>query len=178
MPLWPKDYFRLPIIQKPQIQKKLLKASKSYPCVRDIYIYKRILTYKSVLLPSHLEVMLDEISRSLETLIVRKVLDLKERQCQRMFKLLYDCAHFTCKQDSAHSPSNQISTICELRTSKCTDWIQKRQRKQISSCQHPLNRRKNKQIPKSICFIDYSGDFDYVDHYVGKFIKRCEYQTT
>ena len=96
---------------EPDIE-EALKASKSYPCVRDIYIYKRISIYKDVFLPSHLEVMLDEISRSLEfldsleTFIIGKVLDPKERQCQRMFKLLYDCAHFTCEQDNAHNPSS------------------------------------------------------------------------
>ena len=31
---------------------------------------------------------------------------LKERQCQRMFKLLYDCTHFTCLQANAQNPSS------------------------------------------------------------------------
>ena len=30
---------------------------------------------------------------------------LKEMQCQRMVKLPYNCAHFTCWQDNAQNPS-------------------------------------------------------------------------
>ena len=29
---------------------------------------------------------------------------LKERQCQRMFKLLHNCTHFTCQQSNAQNP--------------------------------------------------------------------------
>ena len=32
--------------------------------------------------------------------------------------------------------------------SRCTSWIQKRQRKQRSNCQHPLDHRKSKRIPE------------------------------
>ena len=30
----------------------------------------------------------------------------KERQCQRMFKLLHSCTHFTCRQGNAQNPSS------------------------------------------------------------------------
>ena len=30
----------------------------------------------------------------------------KEAQCRRMFKLLYNCAHFTCQQGNAQNPSS------------------------------------------------------------------------
>ena len=30
----------------------------------------------------------------------------KEKQYQRMFKLLYNCTHFTCQQDFAQNPSS------------------------------------------------------------------------
>ena len=30
----------------------------------------------------------------------------KERQCQRMFKLQYNCIHFTCEQGYAQNPSS------------------------------------------------------------------------
>ena len=33
----------------------------------------------------------------------------KERQCQRMFKLLHNCIHFTCQQGNAQNPSSQAS---------------------------------------------------------------------
>ena len=34
----------------------------------------------------------------------------KERQCQRMFKLPYNCTHFTCKQDNA---MKVLHSICQ-----------------------------------------------------------------
>ena len=38
----------------------------------------------------------------------------KKEQCQRMFKLPYNCVHFTCQQDYAQNPSSQASTVHEL----------------------------------------------------------------
>ena len=40
------------------------------------------------------------------------------------------------------------------------------QRNQKSNCQHLLDHRKIKRVPKSIyfCFIDLAKAFDYVDH--------------
>ena len=32
----------------------------------------------------------------------------KERQCQRMFTLPYNCTHFTCQQDYAQNPSSWL----------------------------------------------------------------------
>ena len=64
----------------------------------------------------------------------------------------------------AQNPSSQTSTECELRTSRCKSWIQKRQRNQRSICQHLLANRKSKRIPKStyFFFIDYAKAFDCV----------------
>ena len=62
--------------------------------------------------------------------------NLKERQCQRMFKLSYNCTHFTCQKEYAQNSSSQASAVHEPRTSRCTSWIQERQRNQISNCQH------------------------------------------
>ena len=90
-----------------------------------------------------------------------------QRKCQRMFKLLYSCANFTCQQGNAQNPSSQASTVREVRTSKCISWIQKRQRNQKSNCQHLLDHRKIKGIKKKyiyFCFIDYVKAFDCVDH--------------
>ena len=40
--------------------------------------------------------------------------------------------------------------------------------------------KKPREFQKNIyfCFIDYTKAFDCVDHNCGKFLKRCEYQTT
>ena len=46
----------------------------------------------------------------------------KERQCQRMFKPPHNCTHLTCYQSNAQN-SSQSSTVCELRSSRCSSWI-------------------------------------------------------
>ena len=82
-----------------------------------------------------------------------------------MFKLPYNCTHFTCQQDYTQNPSSQASAVREPRDSRCTRWIQKKQRNQTSG-QHPLDHRKSKRIPaKNIqfCFTDYAKAFDCVD---------------
>ena len=38
------------------------------------------------------------------------ILTLKERQCQRMFKLLYNCPHLTHQQSNAQNSPSQAST--------------------------------------------------------------------
>ena len=91
----------------------------------------------------------------------------KGKQCQRMFKLLDNCTHFTCQQDYAQNPSGQASAVYELRTSRCSSWIQKRQRNRRSNCQHQLDHSKGKRlllIQKNIyfCFIEYAKPFDCV----------------
>ena len=56
----------------------------------------------------------------------------QQEQCQKMFKLQYNWPHFTCLQGYAQNPSSQASVVCELRTSRYTSSIQKRQRNQRS----------------------------------------------
>ena len=83
-----------------------------------------------------------------------------------MFKLLYNCTYFTCEQGNTQNPSSQASAEHELRTFRCTKWIQKMQSSQRLNCQHLLNNRKSKEIPKQIyfCFTDCTKAFDCVDH--------------
>ena len=91
--------------------------------------------------------------------------NLKERQCQRMLKLSHNCTHFTCWQSSAQNSLSQDSTVHELRTSRCTSRIQKRQRNKRSNCQHPLDHRKRKfQKNTYFHFIDHTKTFDCMDH--------------
>ena len=88
----------------------------------------------------------------------------KERQCQRIFRLPHNCTHLIHQQSDAPNSPSEASTIHEPRTSRCSSWIQKRQRNQKSNCQHSLDNRKSKIIHKNICFcfIDYSKGFDSV----------------
>ena len=90
----------------------------------------------------------------------------KERQCQRMFKLPHNCTHLTCQQGKVQNPSSQDSEVCEPRTSRCTNWIQKKQRNRRANCQCPLDQRESKEFQNNIyfCFIDCTKAFDCVDH--------------
>ena len=72
----------------------------------------------------------------------------KEGQCQRMFKLPHNCTYFTIQQGLTQYSPNQSSTVHELRTSGCTNWIQKTQRNQRSNCQHLLDRKKARGFQK------------------------------
>ena len=54
----------------------------------------------------------------------------RERQCQRMLKLLNNCTHLTRQPSNAENSPNKASTVREWITSRCSSWIQKRQRNQ------------------------------------------------
>ena len=89
----------------------------------------------------------------------------KEMQCQRMFNPPHNYTNFTCQQGNAQNLSSQASTVHELRTSRCSSWIQKRQRNQRSNGQHLLGHRKSKKIPEKniyFCFIDYAKAFVWI----------------
>ena len=73
----------------------------------------------------------------------------KERQCQRMFKLPYNCTHLTHQQTNAQNSPSQASTVCEPRISRCSSWIQKMQRNQKSNCQQSLDHTESKVISNS-----------------------------
>ena len=66
----------------------------------------------------------------------------KEGQCQRMFKLLHNCTHFTYWQGTAQNPSSWASAVCGLRTSDVQAGFRRGTRK----FQNPLDHRKNKGI--------------------------------
>ena len=101
----------------------------------------------------------------------------KEGQCQRMFKLLYNCTHFICQQGYTQNPSSQVQAVCEPRISRCTSWASKRQRNQRSNCQHVLDHQTRKRVPENhlFLFIDYAKSFDFVDHNkLWKILKEME----
>ena len=107
--------------------------------------------------------------------------NLKERKCQRMLKLPYNCAHFTGQQGNTQNSSCQALTVHELRASRCSIWIQKRQRDQRSNCQHLLDHRKNKGISEtytSASLTTLKSLTVWIRTNCGKFLKRWEYQVT
>ena len=82
----------------------------------------------------------------------------------RVFRLLHNCPRFTCQYGHPQNPPRQALTVHELRNSRDSSWIQKRQRNQKSNCQHLLDHRKSKRIPEIFYFIDYAKAFGCVDH--------------
>ena len=73
----------------------------------------------------------------------------------------------------------QASTLCEPRTSRHTNWVEKRQRNQRSNC-YLLDHRESKQQKNIyLCFINYAKAFGCVDHNkLWKALKEMEYQTS
>ena len=49
---------------------------------------------------------------------------------------------------AAQNPASEASAVCELRTSRCINWIEKRQKNQRSNCQHSLVHKESKGIPE------------------------------
>ena len=82
-----------------------------------------------------------------------------------MFKLLYNYAHFTCKQGNAQNPSVSASAVYELRISRGT-------RGQIANFLWIVEKAKEFQKNICFCFIDYAKAFDFVDHNKWKILKE------
>ena len=79
----------------------------------------------------------------------------QERQWQRLFKLLHNCAHLACYQSNGQHSHCEAFTVCEMRTSICTSWIQKTQRSQKSNCRHLLVHSKSKSVPEKHLLLLY-----------------------
>ena len=90
----------------------------------------------------------------------------KERQCQRMVKLPHNCTHLTSQKSNAQNSPSKASTVHEPRTSRCTSWIQKRQRNKNKFANILWIIEKARQFQKNVyfCFVDYAKAFDCVDH--------------
>ena len=88
----------------------------------------------------------------------------KERQCQRMFKLLYNCTHASKIMLKIHQDRLQQYVNWELPDVQAGFWKGRRTRDQIANICWIIE--KNKGIPEKIyfCFIDYAKAFDCVDH--------------
>ena len=93
-------------------------------------------------------------------------LNLKERQCQRMFKLLHNCTHLTHQQSNAQNSPSQASTVCEPRTFRFLSWIIKGRgtRDQIANIRWIIEKEREFHQNVYFCFIDYAKAFDCVDY--------------
>ena len=100
----------------------------------------------------------------------------------KMFELLYNCAHLTCQQSNAQNSLSQASTVCKLRTSRCSSWIQKAQKNHKPSCQHPLDHIKKQENSRktstSASLTMLKPLAVWITTNCGKFLKTLEYQLT
>ena len=84
----------------------------------------------------------------------------KERQCQRIFKLLHNCNHLT-----SHT-SKVMLKILQARLHQYMNCVQAgfRQRSQRSNWQWIIDKAREFQKNIYFYFIDYAKAFDCVDH--------------
>ena len=96
-----------------------------------------------------------------------------------MFKLPHNCTHFTGQHHYSQNFSIQPSAVHELRTSRCRNWVSKRQRNQKSNCQHSLDHREIKGLPEKhlLLFLDYTKAFVQITTNCRKVLKGWKYQT-
>ena len=84
-----------------------------------------------------------------------------------MFKLPRNCTHLTCQQSNAQNFPSKASTVRKSRTSRCSSWIQERQRETRDQTANILwITEKAKEFQKNTysCFNDYAKAFDCVNH--------------
>ena len=88
----------------------------------------------------------------------------KERQCQRMSKLLHNCTHLTRWQSNAQNSPSQASTEHELPDVQAAFRKGRGTRDQIANIHWIMEKAREFQKNIYFCFIDYTKAFDCVDH--------------
>ena len=91
----------------------------------------------------------------------------KERQCQRMLKLLHNCTHLICQQSNAKNSPSQASIVLEpwLPNNAQTGFSKGRgTRDKIANIHWIIGKARELQKNIHFCFIDYTKAFDCVDH--------------
>ena len=106
------------------------------------------------------------VARGLEK--VRFHSNTKERKCQRVFKLLYNCTHFTHQQSNTQgsNSASQASAVHEPRTPDVQAGSGKGRGTRDQSVNIHWSIEKAREFQKNIhfCLIDYAKAFDCVDH--------------
>ena len=115
----------------------------------------------------------------------------KERQCQRMFKLLHNYTHLTHQQSNAQNSPSKASTLCEPRTSRCSSWIQNGRgtRDQIAHIIEMFfgsqkcffgsqKKQESSRKTSTLCFVTPKPLTVWITTNCGKFFKRWEYQSS
>ena len=91
----------------------------------------------------------------------------KERQCQRMLKLLHNCTHLTHQQSNAQNSPSQASTSTWIKNFQMFKLdLEKAEEPEIKLPTAIGSQKKARKFQKNIyfCFTDYAKAFDCVDH--------------
>ena len=86
----------------------------------------------------------------------------KERQYQRILKLLHNCTHLTCEQSNAQNSPSQVNR--ELSDVQAGFRKGRKTRDQIANIHWIIKKAREFQKNIYFCFIDYAKGFDCVDH--------------
>ena len=88
----------------------------------------------------------------------------KERQCQRMFKLLHNCNHVTHLQSNAQNSLSQVLQYmnCEIPDIQAGFQKGRDTRDQIANIHWILEKAREFQKNIYFCFIEYIKAFDCV----------------
>ena len=104
----------------------------------------------------------------------------KEEQCQRMFKLPYNCIHFTCYKVRLKILQARLQQYMNQEIPDVQDGFRKGRgtRDQTANIRRIIEKAREFQKNIYLCFTDYTKAFFWVTTNSGKFFKRWEYQTT
>ena len=104
----------------------------------------------------------------------------KERQCQRMFKLLHNCVHFICYEgDAQKSFKLGLNNIWTENSQVYQLGLEKAQEPEIklpTSIGSQKKRENSRKIPASLTML--KSLTVWITTNCGKLFKRWEYQTT
>ena len=90
----------------------------------------------------------------------------KEKQCQRMLKLLHNCTHLTHSKVMLKIPQARLQQYvnCELPNVQAGFRKGRGTRGQIANICWIIEKARDFQKSIYFCFIDYNKAFDCVDH--------------
>ena len=92
--------------------------------------------------------------------------NLKERQCQRMFKLLHSCTHLTHQQSNAQNSEARLQQYMNHELLDVQTGFRKGRetRDQIANIRWIIEKAREFQQNIYFCFIHDANTFDCVDH--------------
>ena len=92
--------------------------------------------------------------------------NLKVGQCQRMFKLLHNCTHFTCEQGNAQNYSARHQQYMNREFPGVQVGLRKGRgiRDEINNIHWIIEKARESQKNIYFCFIDYAKPFDCMEH--------------